>query len=269
MTNKTTIAVHAQCLMRDPHLDAWVRENDFLLVNDLNNPACTELPILLCDDENRLSLLKIENKQKMYVHVDFVSATQTYRRQKASVKNEMLARALGLKSQMDKPFRVVDATAGFGRDSMLLASLGCWVTLLERSRLMCFLLHDGLQRAALNAELLPLLSRMQLLQVDACDYLPTLNGPDAAKDERPDAVYLDPMFPASKNKAQVKKEMRILREVLGEDSEGELLLNAALASGVARVVVKRPRKSEYLGLLKPQHSIDGQSSRFDVYLVHP
>lgn len=267
MTNKTTIAVHAQCLMRDPHLEAWIREQGFLLVDDLSHPASAKLPILLCDDENRLSLFRVENKQKMYVHVDFVSGTQTYRRQKASVKNEMLARALGLKTNTDKPFRVVDATAGFGRDSMLLASLGCLVTLLERSSLMCFLLNDGLQRAAHSAELLPMLSRMQLLQVDACDYLAALNRPETANEQRPDAVYLDPMFPASKNKAQVKKEMRILREVLGEDGDGELLLNAALASGVSRVVVKRPRKSEYLGSIKPQHSVDGQSSRFDVYLA--
>lgn len=267
MLNKTIIAVHADCLKNDAELTAWVGENGFVIVDDLRHPDCAELSVLLRDDQHRLSLFRVENKQKMRVCVDFVGGTQAYRRQQASVKNEMLARALGLKANSDKPLWVIDATAGFGRDSMLLASLGCVVTLLERSRLMCFLLSDGLQRAARHSELLPMLSRMQLLQVDACDYLAALNQLKTENSQHPDAIYLDPMFPASKNTAQVKKEMRILREVLGEEDGGDLLLRTALASGESRVVVKRPRKAEYLGVCKPNHSIDGQSSRFDVYLA--
>lgn len=266
MLNKTIIAVHADCLKNDAELTAWVGENGFVIVDDLRHPDCAELSVLLRDDQHRLSLFKVENKQKMRVCVDFVGGTQAYRRQQASVKNEMLARALGLKANSEKPLWVIDATAGFGRDSMLLASLGCVVTLVERSRLMCFLLKDGMQRAAHLPELLPILSRMQLLPMDACDYLTALNQSKTAHDSRPDAIYLDPMFPASKNTAQVKKDMRILREVLDEEDDGDLLLRAALSSGASRVVVKRPRKAEHLGARKPNHSVDGQSSRFDVYL---
>ena len=42
---------------------------------------------------------------------------------------------------------VVDATAGLGRDAFVLASLGCRVTLIERSPVVAALLQDGLARA--------------------------------------------------------------------------------------------------------------------------
>jgi 16S rRNA (guanine1516-N2)-methyltransferase len=79
----------------------------------------------------------------------------------------------------------------------------------------------------------------------------------------PDAVYIDPMFPASRKTAE-RKPMRVLRQLVGENIDsGELL---ALALKVAhRVVVKRPRKAEPLGGRRPTTVQRGRALRYDLY----
>lgn len=269
LESKTKIAIHAECLRLYPALLSWAEDNAFLIINDLSDPACTQLPVLLLDESRRLSLFRKENKQKMWVNVDFDGGYHCYRRQQATFKNELLARAVGLKSSQANTLKIVDATAGFGRDSFLLASLGCEVMMLERSMLMVLLLTDGLRRASESSALVAIMARLQLQHINASDYIQHLSFNDQAKTAMgafvPDVIYLDPMFPSSKNNAQVKKDMRILREVIGEDVDGDLLVQAALVSGVKRVVIKRPRKGEALGQRKPDHQVMGQSSRFDVY----
>src|SRR5690606_9993822 len=84
---------------------------------------------------------------------------------------------------------------------------------------------------------------------------------------RPEVIYLDPMFPERQKSALVKKEMRIFREVVGDDEDAQDLLEVALQIATKRVVVKRPRKSETIGPRKPGHQLIGTSSRFDVYPV--
>ena len=60
-------------------------------------------------------------------------------------QNELLGKAVGVGK---KPaLAVLDATAGLGRDSFVLADLGCSVTLAEREPVVLALLADGLERA--------------------------------------------------------------------------------------------------------------------------
>ena len=269
LESKTKIAIHVQCLPLYPQILSWATEHAFPIIENLSDPLCMQRPVLLIDESGRLSLYRNENKQKMWVNVDFSGGHNLYRRQQATIKNELLARAVGLKSSQTQALKIVDATAGFGRDSLLLASLGCEVMMLERSMLMVLLLTDGLRRARENSGLVAIMARLHLQHINASDYIQHLNFDDQPKTATtafvPDVIYLDPMFPSSKNNAQVKKDMRILREVIGEDVDGEVLVQTALASGVKRVVLKRPRKGETLGQRKPDHQVLGQSSRFDVY----
>ena len=103
---------------------------------------------------------------------------------------------------------VVDATAGLGRDAFLLASLGAEVTLIERSPKMYRLLAEGMERARMaGGEVGEVISRMTLLQGDAKELL---------KDLSPEVVLVDPMHPPRKNSALVKKEMRLIREIVGQ-----------------------------------------------------
>lgn len=192
--------------------------------------------------------------------VDFLSDQMTYRRKQASLRREMLARALGLKNGT-RP-RIVDATAGLGRDSFIIACLGFEVTLLERSPITYTLLADGIERAREDTIVGPIVNRMHLLQTNAVDYLSGLS--DA---EKPDIIYLDPMFPERSKSALVKKEMQIFHDIIGDDADANTLLTAALTCATTRVVVKRPRTARCLTGPSPSYQLEGKSSRFDVYLV--
>jgi 16S rRNA (guanine1516-N2)-methyltransferase len=147
-----------------------------------------------------------------------------------------------------------------GRDAFLLASLGAHVTLLERSAEVHALLQDGLARAkTAGPKFAEIVARMTLLSGDARDVLPTLS---------PDVVLVDPMHPPRKNTALVKKEMRLLRELVGEDPDARELMLAALASATRRVVLKWPLRADPMpGLRAPSHQIRGQSTRYDVFMI--
>lgn len=200
-----------------------------------------------------------DNNTQTTTWVDFLSGKNTYRRQHASLKRETLARAMGLKHKTN-PF-IVDTTAGLGRDSFIIASLGFEITLLERSPIIHALLEDGMRRAAEDPDVAPIIRRMHLLHTNAILWMQqqkTLS--------RPTIIYVDPMFPERSKSALVKKEMRIFQAVIGEDVDRDLLLTTALACTTQRVVVKRPRLAEALAELTPAFSLTGSSSRFDVYI---
>jgi len=192
--------------------------------------------------------------------IDFLSKKLTYRRKQATVKNEILARALGLK-KTSAP-RIIDATAGLAQDSFMIACLGFAVTLIERSPAVYAAINEAMMRAKQDVVLLPIINRMNFIQADSITYLSSLK-----LDERPDIVYLDPMFPERKKSALNKKAMRTLHDLVGEDLDANQLLQAALTCATKRVVVKRPRLAGPLGNTKPSHSLTGSSSRFDVYQI--
>ncbi|WP_313739881.1 class I SAM-dependent methyltransferase [Pseudomonas sp.] len=191
------------------------------------------------------------------VRVDFVEGQAAHRRLFGGGSGQMIAKAVGI-AQGIRP-RVLDATAGLGKDAFVLASLGCEMTLIERQPLIAALLEDGLARARLDAEVALIVERMRLLTGNAIEHLRDWQG------EAPQVIYLDPMFPHRDKSALVKKEMRVFRPLVGDDQDAPALLAAALALATHRVVVKRPRKAPIIEGAKPGHSIDGKSSRYDIY----
>ncbi len=195
------------------------------------------------------------------LHIDFLRGKINYRAQRTSIKKEALARAMGLKGKTHPS--IVDATGGLAGDSFTLVSLGFEVTLLERSSIISTLVSDAIQRAQKDPRVAPSVNRMHLVHADAIAWLQNLKIQD-----RPDIIYLDPMFPERKKTALPKQEMLILHDIVGEDKDAELLLKVALACAVKRVVVKRPRLATVLAVdIAPSFSLSGSSSRFDVYLL--
>lgn len=195
------------------------------------------------------------------LYVDFVSGALGYRQRQAGHSREPLARAVGIKNRLTAP-RVLDAGAGLGRDAFMLASLGCDVTLIERSPIIAALLKDGLERARAVAASAAIVARMHLVCGEAADYLIHLS-----EEARPDVVYLDPMYPGRQKTALVKKEMRYLRAVVGEDLDAPALLAAALRAARRRVLVKRPRLAAPLAGPPPSSTLMGSTTRFDLYAV--
>lgn len=196
------------------------------------------------------------------VSAEFGSAAMRHRRRSGS--NELLGRAVGVGKK--SPLRVLDATAGLGRDGFVLADLGCDVTLCEREPIIHELLRAGLECAAAEADpwLADVMQRMRLCAGDT-------RGKNPEELAATDVIYLDPMFPQRGKSAAVKKDMALLQLVLAGTTEGQDaddLLLWAMQQDVARVVVKRPARAQNLGLREPSHCISGKAVRYDVYVRH-
>src|SRR5690554_1462178 len=190
--------------------------------------------------------------------VDFLAGKNAHRRQFGGGRGQPLAKAVGLKGGATP--RVIDATAGFGKDAFVLASLGCQVMMVEQQPLIAALVVDAMQRASEQEETAGIISRLQLHQGNAISYLSSLTEAD-----RPDVVYLDPMYPAREKSALVKKEMQLLHQLVGPDSNTAELLDISRKVALKRVAVKRPKGAEYFANQKPHVSIESKNTRYDIY----
>ncbi|MBV1775951.1 class I SAM-dependent methyltransferase [Burkholderiaceae bacterium DAT-1] len=192
------------------------------------------------------------------VRVDFASGAAQWRRMHGGGRGQGVAKACGLKGGHTP--HVLDGTAGLGRDAFVLASLGCRVDMVERSPVAAALLEDGLARAAQSAELAEIVARMTLHVDRTHDVLTQWTG------ERPEVVYLDPMFPDQHKKSALsKKDMQAFQQVVGPDEDADALLTPARALARDRVVVKRPRHAPFLDGVKPDFAYEGDSVRYDAY----
>ena len=171
--------------------------------------------------------------------------------------HELLVRAARVRGA-EAPV-AVDATAGLGEDSLLLAAAGFSVTLIERDPAIAALLSDELARAGEDAQLAGIVSRMRLIEGDAVEVLPALGFV-------PDVVFLDPMFPAKRKDAATKKKLQIFQMLEKPCDSEEELLAAAIAARPRKVVVKRPLKGPHLGGVKPSSSIAGKVVRYDIII---
>jgi len=185
------------------------------------------------------------------VSVDVGHGSLGYRLAADRVRHERIVRAAG---KCPEQGVLVDATAGLGRDSALLAAAGWRVVMLERQPVLQALLSDGLSRAGDFA------TRMTLETVDSRDWL--IAHPDAV-----DVVYLDPMFPQRSKSAAIKKELLWLQQLCAVDSreDEQSLLSAALVCARRRVVVKRPLRAPPLAGVAPASALTGKTVRFDIY----
>lgn len=215
--------------------------------------------ILLLDADG-LALQPLDKPLPGPVRVDFVHGEMRWRTGQGA-SGEMVAKACGVRKGATP--RIFDGTAGLGRDAWILASLGCAVQLCERSPVIAALLQDGLGRAGREPALAATVARMQLQHSDTLAALTALAA--LPPEQRPEVVYLDPMFPHRDKSALVKKDMRVFRSVVGEDLDADALLAPARAVATKRVVVKRPRLAPDLAGVEPQQRMTGQSNRFDLY----
>jgi 16S rRNA (guanine1516-N2)-methyltransferase len=226
-----------------------------------DSPQGRDAPLLLQQQADRLELAGDPRLYGKPLQVDFVAGRAAHRRRFGGGRGQLIARACGL-GKVATP-SVVDATAGLGRDAFVLASLGARVLLLERVPAIAALLDDGLKRALQDAETADIAATMMLALGDACHDLEALVKRSGIS---PQVIHLDPMFPHRDKTALVKKEMRMFRELAGDDNDAPRLLEAALDVATHRVVVKRPRKAPPLDGPAPRHVLEGKTSRYDLYV---
>ena len=198
-------------------------------------------------------------KVEVELKIDFVTGAVGHRLRFGGGRGQDLAKAMGLRA--GKTPMIVDATAGLGRDSFLLASLGAQVILIERSEKMHALLVEGMNRAENEGgEFREIIGRMSLMKGDAKDLIPELSG---------EAILIDPMHPPRQKSALVKRELRQVREIVGADDDAADLVRIALAHAQNRVVLKWPAKADPIdGLKACTHQILGKTTRYDVFMVN-
>jgi len=207
------------------------------------------LPYLVLIEE-KLCLVEPRAKYKPIV-VDFLAGKNRHREQFGGGKNQLICKAVGI-SKNYKP-SVLDMTAGLGGDAFVLAALGCNVAMQERNPMVAALLNDGVQRLKASGSDISL----ALLHTDSLQSSTSISA---------DVVYLDPMYPDTKNKAAANKEMTVFKDIVGKDTDAAGLFERAKSVATYRVVVKRPKKGELLGGVEPTYQQMGKSSRYDIYV---
>ena len=185
--------------------------------------------------------------------IDFDRARQNEPR----AASDLLARAAGL----DRGARtVIDATAGLGRDALALALRGASVLMIERHPVLAALLEDALARAQRVDS--PIAARLELVTGDAGTILEAMA---AAETPGPHTILIDPMYPQSGKDALPKRDLQLLRTLIGRtDDDADLLVAIARRVATRRVVVKRPPRGPLLAA-RPIATFAGSRVRYDVY----
>jgi len=187
----------------------------------------------------------------------FIEGAILHRLKYGKGRGQNLAKAVGMKSNKNRT--IVDATAGLGYDSFILASLGANVTLIERSEKIHKLLQEGINEAKENGgHISSIVNRMDLIFGDSKIIIPKLS---------PEVILVDTMYNERKKSALVKNNMRLVREIVGSDLDQIELIKIALECAKNRVVLKQPRYSEPNDeIRKYSHQILGKTVRYDVYM---
>ena len=189
----------------------------------------------------------------------FIEGPILHRLKYGKGRGQNLAKAVGMK--FNKNRNIIDATAGLGYDSFILASLGAKITLIERSQKMHELLQNGIDEGiSFGGEIEKIINRMELLFGDSKDILPKLT---------PEVIMIDTMYKDRKKTALVKNNMRLVREIVGPDTDYIELLEVALNCAKNRVVLKQPRYAEPIkDIKKCSHQIIGKTIRYDIFMTN-
>lgn len=209
-----------------------------------------DMSIYLRFDENGLALVS----KDMKLYGDFSKMCK--RLKTNNLRNELLVKAAKIKGKNEN-LNAIDATAGLGEDSILLAAAGFNVKLYEKNPIIATLLIDALDRAKSLPDLAEIINRMEVIEENSINAMKNIN-------EKVDIILLDPMFPERTKSGLVKKKFQILHEIETPCNNEVELINAALAVNTHKVIIKRPLKGEYLAEIKPSYSIKGKAIRYDV-----
>lgn len=236
--------------------------------------------ILLLDNKNKLSWLSGE----MNITPEWDKLQR--RVVSAGRKTELLLQA----AKITADSKIIDATAGFGHDSLILASSGAQVLMLEQQPLMTLLLLAEQQRMSQQPNWQKLMARLHIINTDALNYFAQLQDKkidpsiiDTAIDNKiPNVIYLDPMFPADSYQdrktgkgAKVGKQMQALHHLARPPTlleEQQLLQQAQNLlktndQQAGRVVVKRPQHAPLFAKQPPDETWHNEAIRFDGYFV--
>jgi len=202
--------------------------------------------------EAGLSFFHPEARSTNQFRIDFNSGSTGWRIKRAN-HEKLIKKALG---KSERPLNILDCTAGMLQDALLFLSLGHQVTALEQSKILFYLLQDGISRSEDQSIFL----KLDLIHANACSY--------AALAKNFDVIYFDPMYPTSKKNALSSGQLEYISKILEVES---LANNASQDFEVLqlipaqKMVVKRPIKAEPFSY-QTNYQVSGKTTRFDVYI---
>ncbi len=206
--------------------------------------------IISCIDSNvefhvRKGQLVLKEFEGLELKINAKSELEYHKRYffKNSLHKELLAKAIGIKKGNGKP-RVLDATGGTLKDSLLMYAFGVELIVCERNPIAAALIQNAIEQNDLSIEFHHKACVAEIFDVDV--------------------AYYDPMYSHVNEKSLPKKEMRIFRSVVGEDQDSVNVANI-LKKNYSRLVIKRSIKAPFL-IDSPSMSFSGKSTRYDVYL---
>ncbi|MBT8434810.1 MAG: class I SAM-dependent methyltransferase [Gammaproteobacteria bacterium] len=210
--------------------------------------------LIIATDDSGVEVNLVNSRLRF--HHSFISGPLPLR---AAQPGQAITRACNNKQRNIN--RLLDLTAGWGADSLTLASHGKRITVLEQNELVFAILAYSHGRLAASANGAAIAQRMSIENCHALNYLNHLED-----DHDYDCIYLDPMFPGHKSGAKPAKEMQILQAITA-NLEMESCFEQALGKARKRVVIKRPAKSASYNDIKPDLVYREKTIRFDVYLT--
>ena len=222
------------------------------IINDEKSIKDEDLILKL--GSNGLSLIN----KNMILHGDFTKNMKRLSPNK--IQSELLIKASKIKGKKEDLI-AVDATAGLGEDSLLLATAGFKVYLYENNPIIALLLKDTIKRAKKVPELEEIVCKMEVIEEDSIKAMKEL-------DFKPGIILLDPMFPERKKSALVKKKFQLLHFIESPCTDEGEMLEAAISAKPHKIVIKRPLKGEWLANRKPDYSLKGKSIRYDCIILN-
>lgn len=176
---------------------------------------------------------------------------------KGRLHHEMLVKLA--KTKTEHPV-AVDAAAGMGEDSFLLAAAGYEVYLFEQDAVIAALLRDALYRAGEDDRLREIVGRMHLSEGNSIELMPQLGI-------TPEIVYLDPMFPPRKKSGLIHKKLQLIQKLEQPCADERELFAAAAAMHPKKIIIKRPLNGAPLADRKPSYTVKGKAIRYDVVVL--
>lgn len=200
--------------------------------------APEDMEMVLSEQEERLGFV-----QKRGFHF----TTSNFSKLRPLVASQPMAKALG----RNKKLKVLDCTAGWGLDAALMALSGFRVLAFEQNQLLAAILQDEMKH---NSSL-----PLEFRHGDSFEYLSSISD-----SERPDIVFIDPMFIEKSKGAKSEKSIQVLQNLVEPSPLTEEKLKLAIEKAKSHVVVKQNKRAERLNI-RPSATFEGQSIRFDVY----
>ena len=196
-------------------------------------------------NKESIELINANYKTAVSISVDFLNE---------AINNKIKLRLSGKKDIFSKLFPIknstlLDCTAGYGRDSYILRSMGFNVTMIENSPIISLLLNDALKKLKL--------SDFIMYHGNSYDYL-------SHSEKYYDYIYIDFMFDKLKKNSLSSKNDETLKLVSFIENNKNELIKLAIKKSNIRVVVKEPKHS-LSNILKPEYTIKTKLLKFNIY----